>query len=175
MTPTTSSQKPSAKTTIKSPIKLEETKPSMTLSPISFKPPKTNIEFERDWKACRQRGLDTLYQYFQVHTACSRRMGYTENGILLYSSAFLLPVMNHFFAHHSSLINLSKWLIFWRHVIRSTCMFGYHWTLLTWLLSGINPNKIFAVFWKAWPRFDGLTCLSCFWIENINQVCHALL
>ncbi|CDS10959.1 hypothetical protein LRAMOSA03224 [Lichtheimia ramosa] len=65
MTPTTSSQKPSAKTTVKSPTKIEETKPSMTLSPISFKPPKTNIEFERDWKACRQRGLDTLYQYFQ--------------------------------------------------------------------------------------------------------------
>ncbi|CDH51232.1 rna polymerase ii-associated protein 3-like [Lichtheimia corymbifera JMRC:FSU:9682] len=52
--------------TTKSPTtKSEETKPSLTLSPISFNPPKTNIEFERDWKACRQRGLDTLYQYFQ--------------------------------------------------------------------------------------------------------------
>ncbi|KAI7883004.1 hypothetical protein K492DRAFT_185445 [Lichtheimia hyalospora FSU 10163] len=64
-TPTTTLQNPlSSPKTTKSPTK-SESKPALTLSPISFNPPKTNIEFERDWKACRQRGLDTLYQYFQ--------------------------------------------------------------------------------------------------------------
>ena len=36
------------------------------LPPIKFNVPKTNLEFERDWKTCRHRGTDVLYQYFQV-------------------------------------------------------------------------------------------------------------
>ncbi|KAI9317232.1 hypothetical protein BX666DRAFT_1943668 [Dichotomocladium elegans] len=40
-------------------------KAAFTLSPMTFNIPKTNLEFERDWKACRYRGADVLYQYFQ--------------------------------------------------------------------------------------------------------------
>ena len=37
-----------------------------TLPPMKFACPKTNLEFERDWKSCTQRGADVLYEYFQV-------------------------------------------------------------------------------------------------------------
>ncbi|KAI9276936.1 hypothetical protein BDA99DRAFT_532027 [Phascolomyces articulosus] len=36
------------------------------LPPMKFSVPKTNFEFERDWRACRHRGADVLYQYFQA-------------------------------------------------------------------------------------------------------------
>ncbi|CAO3701971.1 unnamed protein product [Rhizopus stolonifer] len=37
------------------------------VKPLSFKfsVPRTNFEFERDWKTCKARGDDILYQYFQ--------------------------------------------------------------------------------------------------------------
>lgn len=34
--------------------------------PFNFSVPRTNFEFERDWKTCKARGNDVLYQYFQV-------------------------------------------------------------------------------------------------------------
>ncbi|KAG1140648.1 hypothetical protein G6F37_006414 [Rhizopus arrhizus] len=33
--------------------------------PFNFSVPRTNFEFERDWKTCKARGNDVLYQYFQ--------------------------------------------------------------------------------------------------------------
>lgn len=33
---------------------------------IKFNCPRTNFEFERDWKTYKGRGDDVLYQYFQV-------------------------------------------------------------------------------------------------------------
>ncbi|KAI7851023.1 hypothetical protein BDC45DRAFT_572395 [Circinella umbellata] len=44
-------------------VKSVDTTPK--LPPIKFNVPKTNLEFERDWKTCRHRGTDVLYQYFQ--------------------------------------------------------------------------------------------------------------
>ncbi|KAG1465825.1 hypothetical protein G6F46_003427 [Rhizopus delemar] len=32
---------------------------------FNFSVPRTNFEFERDWKTCKARGNDVLYQYFQ--------------------------------------------------------------------------------------------------------------
>ncbi|KAI9493937.1 hypothetical protein BDB00DRAFT_871941 [Zychaea mexicana] len=42
---------------------VEEKKPK--LPPLKVGVPKTNFEFERDWKACRHRGSDVLYEYFE--------------------------------------------------------------------------------------------------------------
>ncbi|CAO3609831.1 unnamed protein product [Cunninghamella blakesleeana] len=36
-----------------------------TLPSIKIKCPNTNYEFERDWKSCKKRGDETLYQYLQ--------------------------------------------------------------------------------------------------------------
>ncbi|CAO3650140.1 unnamed protein product [Mucor fragilis] len=36
------------------------------LAPLNLTCPRTNFEFERDWKTYKGRGDDTLYQYFQV-------------------------------------------------------------------------------------------------------------
>jgi tetratricopeptide (TPR) repeat protein len=44
--------------------------PSSTV-PLKFSVPKTNFEFERDWKTCKARGIDVLYQYFQVGSTFS--------------------------------------------------------------------------------------------------------
>ncbi|CAO3592250.1 unnamed protein product [Absidia cylindrospora] len=38
---------------------------SITLSPLKLTCPRTNYEFERDWKACKRRGDDVIYQYLQ--------------------------------------------------------------------------------------------------------------
>ncbi|KAI9300982.1 hypothetical protein BJ944DRAFT_272160 [Cunninghamella echinulata] len=35
------------------------------LSPLKLKCPSTNYEFERDWKACKKRGDEALYQYLK--------------------------------------------------------------------------------------------------------------
>lgn len=37
-----------------------------TPKPINFTCPRTNFEFERDWKTYKGRSDDNLYQYFQV-------------------------------------------------------------------------------------------------------------
>ncbi|KAI8079809.1 uncharacterized protein BX664DRAFT_341510 [Halteromyces radiatus] len=37
----------------------------MGLSPLKLTCPRTNYEFERDWKACKRRGDDIIYQYLQ--------------------------------------------------------------------------------------------------------------
>ncbi|ORE05450.1 hypothetical protein BCV72DRAFT_263315 [Rhizopus microsporus var. microsporus] len=58
------------KTTDSLPVKVTTEKawpaivPSSTV-PLKFPVPKTNFEFERDWKTCKARGIDVLYQYFQ--------------------------------------------------------------------------------------------------------------
>ncbi|SAL95053.1 hypothetical protein [Absidia glauca] len=39
--------------------------PTNTLSPLKLTCPRTNYEFERDWKACKRRGDDVIYQYLQ--------------------------------------------------------------------------------------------------------------
>lgn len=46
-------------------------KPIVTSTPkvqpvVNFTCPRTNFEFERDWKTYKGRGDDVLYQYFQV-------------------------------------------------------------------------------------------------------------
>lgn len=38
---------------------------------FNFSVPRTNFEFERDWKTCKARGNDVLYQYFQVRISSS--------------------------------------------------------------------------------------------------------
>ena len=48
------------------PTLVNPTDTTPKLPPIKFNVPKTNLEFERDWKTCRHRGTDILYQYFQV-------------------------------------------------------------------------------------------------------------
>ncbi|KAI8139949.1 hypothetical protein BJV82DRAFT_672047 [Fennellomyces sp. T-0311] len=61
-----------AKTTAKKIIEpVTETKsgkiePAAALPPMKLVCPRTNLEFERDWKACRHRGTDVLYEYFQM-------------------------------------------------------------------------------------------------------------
>ncbi|KAL7335862.1 hypothetical protein PS15p_201278 [Mucor circinelloides] len=42
------------------------TQPLQPPTPLNFTCPRTNFEFERDWKTFKGRGDDTLYQYFQV-------------------------------------------------------------------------------------------------------------
>lgn len=39
------------------------------VQPVKFTCPRTNFEFERDWKTYKGRGDDILYQYFQVFGA----------------------------------------------------------------------------------------------------------
>lgn len=34
--------------------------------PLEIKPPRTNLEFERDWKTYRHRGSEALFQYFKA-------------------------------------------------------------------------------------------------------------
>ncbi|KAI8082578.1 uncharacterized protein B0P05DRAFT_537577 [Gilbertella persicaria] len=52
----------------KKPIveKKETIVPSKSTTPIKFTSPRTNFEFERDWKTYKARGDDVLYQYFQT-------------------------------------------------------------------------------------------------------------
>ncbi|KAI8342255.1 hypothetical protein BC941DRAFT_412269 [Chlamydoabsidia padenii] len=38
---------------------------SASLPPLKLTCPRTNYEFERDWKACKRRGDDVIYQYLQ--------------------------------------------------------------------------------------------------------------
>lgn len=45
--------------------KIAPTAPKIT-SPMKFICPRTNFEFERDWKTYKGRGDEILYQYFQV-------------------------------------------------------------------------------------------------------------
>ncbi|KAF7720933.1 hypothetical protein EC973_005757 [Apophysomyces ossiformis] len=52
-----------AKTVAKEQKELAEV--SLHHTPLKLECPRTNFEFERDWKACRHRGNDMLYQYFQ--------------------------------------------------------------------------------------------------------------
>ncbi|RCH88477.1 RNA polymerase II-associated protein 3 [Rhizopus azygosporus] len=63
-------QRKEKKTTDSVPAKVttEKTRPAIVPSstvPLKFSVPKTNFEFERDWKTCKARGIDVLYQYFQ--------------------------------------------------------------------------------------------------------------
>jgi hypothetical protein len=54
------------------PVKASETsKPDLTTAKPSLKLncPRTNFEFERDWKTYKGRGDDVLYQYFKVDNA----------------------------------------------------------------------------------------------------------
>ncbi|ORZ02706.1 hypothetical protein BCR43DRAFT_20543 [Syncephalastrum racemosum] len=47
-------------------ISTKSSTPSKTpLAPLKLACPRTNMEFERDWKTCRVRGRETLYQYFK--------------------------------------------------------------------------------------------------------------
>lgn len=41
-------------------------KPAVPVAPSRFTCPRTNFEFERDWKTYKGRGEDILYQYFQA-------------------------------------------------------------------------------------------------------------
>lgn len=41
-------------------------KPAKSIAPLKFTCPRTNFEFERDWKTYKGRGEDILYQYFQA-------------------------------------------------------------------------------------------------------------
>ncbi|CAO3625482.1 unnamed protein product [Cunninghamella echinulata] len=47
------------------PIPIEAASDTTTLSPLKLKCPSTNYEFERDWKACKKRGDEALYQYLK--------------------------------------------------------------------------------------------------------------
>lgn len=46
----------------------EISKPDISLAkpPLKLTSPRTNYEFERDWKTYKCRGDDVLYQYFKV-------------------------------------------------------------------------------------------------------------
>lgn len=70
-TPVKEEQRKEKKTTDPVPAKVttEKARPAIVPSstvPLKFSVPKTNFEFERDWKTCKARGIDVLYQYFQV-------------------------------------------------------------------------------------------------------------
>lgn len=65
-------QKPTA-TLAQNPTAIPTHKPPTTptqkpIAPaVKFTCPRTNFEFERDWKTYKGRGDDILYQYFQVN------------------------------------------------------------------------------------------------------------
>ncbi|KAI8376827.1 hypothetical protein BD560DRAFT_391641 [Blakeslea trispora] len=79
VTPITPSKPPTNKEPVKAekaePVKAEAALTSEKLSkpdalpkatlPLKFTTPRTNYEFERDWKTYKARGDDILYQYFQ--------------------------------------------------------------------------------------------------------------
>ncbi|KAG0177103.1 hypothetical protein DFQ29_005239 [Apophysomyces sp. BC1021] len=50
-----------------SPPKVDDDLVGVSLShtPLKLECPRTNFEFERDWKSCKHRGDDMLYQYLQ--------------------------------------------------------------------------------------------------------------
>ncbi|KAF1799859.1 hypothetical protein FB192DRAFT_1388881 [Mucor lusitanicus] len=67
--PASSTPEPAQKA--ETPAKKAETTPAETTTkpppaPLQFACPRTNFEFERDWKTYKGRGDDILYQYFQV-------------------------------------------------------------------------------------------------------------
>lgn len=54
------------KSTTENNISTTNSNTNTTLSPLKLKCPNTNYEFERDWKTCKKRSDETLYQYLQV-------------------------------------------------------------------------------------------------------------
>lgn len=57
-------------------------------TPLKMNVPRTNFEFERDWKTFKGRGDDQLYQYFQVREGL-QRFGFDIEKLLGHSTHFL--------------------------------------------------------------------------------------
>jgi hypothetical protein len=66
ITPTTTSTNKDTVPVVSKPVIKATAPPAKPSTPINFTCPRTNFEFERDWKTYKGRNDDILYQYFQV-------------------------------------------------------------------------------------------------------------